>query len=123
MNAILEALCNRASFCYMPHSESSFRCFSRCNRAQVITTEVLSHGKVDIGHDLLFLQVGLHENALDMHLLIAFVVLLAEAVVSPDCAQLYRLKVQGKIAVVTRVNLVLLALPGLVIGLIQVVDP
>ena len=57
-----------------------------------------------------------------MHLLVAFVVLLAEAVVAPDCAQLCRLKVQGKIAVVTRINLVLLALPGLIIGLIQVAD-
>ena len=57
-----------------------------------------------------------------MELLVAFVVLLAETVMSSDGAQLCRLKVQRPIAVMARVNLVLLSLLGLIIGLVQVVN-
>ena len=57
-----------------------------------------------------------------MELLVAFVVLLAETVMSSDGAQLCRLKVQRPIAVMARVNLVLLSLLSLIIGLIQVVN-
>ena len=57
-----------------------------------------------------------------MQLLIAFVVLLAETVMSSDRAQLRRLKVQCKVAMMARINLVLLALLGLIIGFIQVSD-
>ena len=53
-----------------------------------------------------------------MHLLIAFIVLLAEALMISDCAQLRRLKVQRPIAVMALVNLVLLALLSLIISFV-----
>ena len=64
----------------------------------------------------------MHQDALDVKLLITFVVLLAETVMSSDGAQLCRLKVQRPIAVMARVYLVLLSLLRLIIGLIQVVN-
>ena len=60
----------------------------------------------------------MHQNAPDVELLIAFIVLLEEALMISDCAQLRRLKVQRPITVMALVNLMLMTWLTLIVGLV-----